>query len=335
MTEVDCPAARAQEPGPEAEDTGFVHEALYVDSVPAAVGVLTPLLSAGLDRDEPVVLACTESVTAQLLAAVGAGPRVVVLDRGTGRRRYVTALTACREMMEGKLVSGARRVHLVAEPGYWDPAADGPEPGRVEAAVNHALRNHPLSTVCLYDTSRLPARVLADGLLTHPLLRDDRGCTVNGRYLAPGEYLRGSLPGGPEPVEADLPVCEINGLFDLQALREALRATAGDTRALPPGSGGSEVLQDFMVAVNEVATNALRHGRPPVDVRVWSAPDRLVCTVSDRGRGVDDPFAGYLSPEGCGVAEGGMGLWLARQCCDRLDTMIHPWGFLVRLVSRR
>ena len=48
------------------------------------------------------------------------------------------------------------------------------------------------------------------------------------------------------------------------------------------------------MAVHEVASNGLRHGEPPVTVRVWLGPGRVVCTVTDRGHGFDDPFTGYL-----------------------------------------
>ena len=40
------------------------------------------------------------------------------------------------------------------------------------------------------------------------------------------------------------------------------------------------------MAVHEVVANGLRHGEPPVTVRVWFARGRVVCTVTDRGAGV-------------------------------------------------
>jgi anti-sigma regulatory factor (Ser/Thr protein kinase) len=81
-----------------------------------------------------------------------------------------------------------------------------------------------------------------------------------------------------------------------------------------------------------VATNGLRHGEPPVTVRAWVSPGRFVCTVTDRGAGFDDPFAGYVRGGGEDLPEGRLGLWLARQLCDEVTTSRTPEGFTARLV---
>jgi len=87
---------------------------------------------------------------------------------------------------------------------------------------------------------------------------------------------------------------------------------------------------DFVIATAEVLTNALRHGRPPVHVRLWTTPTGLVCDVTDRGEGFDNPLAGYV-PYGDDLARAG--LWLARQCCDTLDFFSTPGGFTARLTT--
>jgi anti-sigma regulatory factor (Ser/Thr protein kinase) len=80
------------------------------------------------------------------------------------------------------------------------------------------------------------------------------------------------------------------------------------------GASGS-VGTDFVLALSEIATNALVHGGPPVEARVWVGPDRLHAVVSDNGPG-PDPLVGYLpvSPS----PGGGIGLRLARQLTDHL-----------------
>jgi anti-sigma regulatory factor (Ser/Thr protein kinase) len=78
-------------------------------------------------------------------------------------------------------------------------------------------------------------------------------------------------------------------------------------------------------------TNAFRYGGPPVHVRVWTTPFRLLCTVTDCGAGADLLFAGYS--RGDVDEQTGAGLWLARQTCDRLDAYPTPGGFTVRLSS--
>lgn len=44
-------------------------------------------------------------------------------------------------------------------------------------------------------------------------------------------------------------------------------------------------LDDFVLAVNELITNAVRHGGGQGWLRMWRHPGRLVCEVADHGRG--------------------------------------------------
>jgi anti-sigma regulatory factor (Ser/Thr protein kinase) len=83
----------------------------------------------------------------------------------------------------------------------------------------------------------------------------------------------------------------------------------------------------MLVAGTEVAANAVRHGAGIAEVRVGTVDGRFVCEVIDRGRGFDDPVAGYLAPrEGTGT-----GLWVARQLTWRVEIFDSPRGFTARL----
>jgi anti-sigma regulatory factor (Ser/Thr protein kinase) len=101
------------------------------------------------------------------------------------------------------------------------------------------------------------------------------------------------------------------GLADLSRLRR-LVVEAALGAELP-----RERADRLAVAVNEIATNALVHGRPPATLRIRRERDRLVCEVSDRGAGIKDALAGRLRPSP--DALGGRGLWLARQLCDEVE----------------
>jgi anti-sigma regulatory factor (Ser/Thr protein kinase) len=87
-----------------------------------------------------------------------------------------------------------------------------------------------------------------------------------------------------------------------------------------------------------VVTNAIRYGRPPVGVRLWARSGQFVCTVTDHGDGVTDPFAGYIWPGSREhIPTRGVGLWLARRLCDRVDVFdgpTAPGGTTVRLIIR-
>jgi anti-sigma regulatory factor (Ser/Thr protein kinase) len=160
--------------------------------------------------------------------------------------------------------------------------------------------------------------VQADG---HALLNPD--------HVDAAEYLH-ELPVPAEPLEATEPLVRADSVRDLRGLRRDLAVRAADAR-LPPGS--EPALEDFLLAVDEMTTNALRHGRPPVDLRLWADADRLVCTVTDRGAGLQDPFIGYGPAHGDDLSLGGMGLWLARQLCDHVDITATADGVRVRLTT--
>ena len=76
--------------------------------------------------------------------------------------------------------------------------------------------------------------------------------------------------------------------------------------------------------------NALTHGRPPVRFRLWSAPDRIVATVTDRGDGPADPFAGLLPVSD--TCSAGLGLWLTHQLCSHVTLDTTDDGFTIRLI---
>jgi serine/threonine-protein kinase RsbW len=76
--------------------------------------------------------------------------------------------------------------------------------------------------------------------------------------------------------------------------------------------------QDFVLAAHEVATNASKHGRPPVRAQTWTKGGELVCSVVDSGAGISDPLAGWVPPPPT-TANGGWGLPIARQLCDVVE----------------
>jgi anti-sigma regulatory factor (Ser/Thr protein kinase) len=101
------------------------------------------------------------------------------------------------------------------------------------------------------------------------------------------------------------------GLADLGRVRQLIRRAALEA-GLPPAKADG-----LVVAVNEVAANALVHGRPPAVLQVWGRPREVICEISDAGPGIDDVHAGQLRPEP--DRAGGRGLWLARQLCDAFE----------------
>jgi anti-sigma regulatory factor (Ser/Thr protein kinase) len=147
------------------------------------------------------------------------------------------------------------------------------------------------------------------------------------QFRSPAEYLR-ALPVPIEPLEATPPRLTALDVTDFIALRHAVAAELGAV------DGSRDAIDDYLLAVDEMSSNAARHGRPPIALRLWTSTDRIVCTIADRGPGWDDPFAGYGPAHGEDLSRGGMGLWLARQLCDHVDITTDAEGTRVRLTLR-
>ena len=129
---------------------------------------------------------------------------------------------------------------------------------------------------------------------------------------------------------------ELDQEFDpgtLHALRakvlvQACRAGLSESRAA-----------DVVLAVHELAANAIRHGAGAGRLRVWNLVRELCCQVDDggspRSEGPARPPAGSAN----GAADAhpktlpssvpsapGHGLWLVRQVADRMSMVSGPGG---------
>jgi anti-sigma regulatory factor (Ser/Thr protein kinase) len=122
--------------------------------------------------------------------------------------------------------------------------------------------------------------------------------------------------------QAGAPVPILDQEFDsgtLYALRAAVQAHVGRA-GLSEDRVGAVVL-----AVHELAANAVAHGAGRGRLRVWDGASMLSCEVVDGGPA--DPGA---APSSEAVdpwpTEDGHGLWLVRQVADRLDLRSGPHG---------
>lgn len=109
-------------------------------------------------------------------------------------------------------------------------------------------------------------------------------------------------------------------------LRHAVASCAGEV-----GLAG-ERLDDFVLAVNELLTNAVRHGGGQGRLRLWREGGDLVCEVSDAGAGLD-PRATDRSDRPALDTPGGWGLWLVARLTDDMQVRTGADGTLVRVSS--
>jgi anti-sigma regulatory factor (Ser/Thr protein kinase) len=313
-------------PGPDPRP-GFRHDALLYDSTDELTAVAAPFLLEGLEDGDAAVIAVGPESTGPLCEAVDGDPRVLVLERhALYRSRTPTAITTFRALAAGHAAPG-RRVRVVGEVDFGASVADWAEWQRYEAVINEAFAACPLWGLCAFDTTRLPERLVEAARATHPQLRTTAGRQPNPGYVDPAGYLT-TLPVADEPLETTVPALAVDDVTDFIGLRHTVR------QRLDAVAGPADLVEDFLLAVDEMASNAVRHGRPPVGLRLWVAPGTLVCIISDAGRGWDDPFAGYGPAHGEDLSRGGMGLWLARQLCDNVAIRHDPAGVSVRLTTR-
>jgi anti-sigma regulatory factor (Ser/Thr protein kinase) len=290
----------------------------------------------GLDAGEPVVVACTDPTAELLQKALADRPQVVWAEWGdVYGDGPAAAITAVRRLGERFRTPASPVVRVVLEPFAGPDQDTWREWQRYDAVLDHQLQEaervgaEPLAVLCLCDDRRVPGPLVDAVRATHPQLQVAGHGEPNPDHVDPAEYLT-SLPVPAEPLESTEPLVRADSVRDLRGLRRDLAARAADA-SLPDGSGPA--LEDFLLAVDEMTTNALRHGRPPVDLRLWADAARLVCTVTDRGAGLQDPFIGYGPAHGDDLSLGGMGLWLARQLCDHVDITLAEDGVRVRLTT--
>jgi serine/threonine-protein kinase RsbW len=91
----------------------------------------------------------------------------------------------------------------------------------------------------------------------------------------------------------------------------------------------ADVADDFVIAVNEIATNAVRHGSPEATLRLWPAGRACRAEIRDQGHWPGAASAGAAARRP--AEHGGMGLDLARMVCDDLQIEASDAGTAVLL----
>lgn len=304
------------------------HDGLFYASDEQLLQFVVPFVRDGIAHHEAVVVVAHDS-TRKLLEPVLAdvGP-VEFVSPPQVFRRTVGAVRIYQELVQRAVERGAPRVRAISQVDFGAAGHGREENVRFEAVANLALAAQPLWNVCLYDVRRLPDELVSTSAQAHPYLVSENERWPNPDYVPPAELLRRHSQIGPYRVEAQPPDLDVRDLHavGLSRLRKDILVTASAGSVLP-----QEQIDDFLEAVNEIVTNSLVHGKGPVSIRVWVTQQRIVCTVTDRGGGFDDPLAGFLPGPMNGLPVHGAGLWLARNFTDSLDFSTTENGLTARL----
>jgi anti-sigma regulatory factor (Ser/Thr protein kinase) len=304
--------------------TGLIHRAMLYASDETFHAAALPFLTKGLDAGDSVLVVAPEPAADGLRRALGPAAGAIAFRDAphwySQPTRTIAAYSAYIADHPGT------RIRVLAEPGWpHGTSAEVAEWTRYESIVNQAFAPVDASVLCLYD-QRTTARDVLDGVLrTHPELLRETGPHANDAYLDPStvyaEVDQAPLP----PVPAHARSLPVDGI-DLGALR----AFVGD-HAERHGISSAR-LHDLLVATTEVATNAIRHGLPPVTCRTWADGGDLVVDITDAGHWVPEDLAGFLPPD---LTERvGFGLWGVRMLCPLVQLRTGPEGTHVRLRVR-
>lgn len=302
------------------------HAAGFHGSHPGLVAQLVSLVTAAQQRDEPVALAVRPITEEALRHVVGDEAELVLLgqpdgpEEGSGQTTAARRARELRELTEG----GTRAATVLTE---HISRFDGPDGGywtELDAAMNVALADLPVRLTCFFPELPLHAQILEGAMQNHPQLLVGGELRLNPEHRCPRVVLTDQPSGAPDllgPPDVRLTF----GAWQLHDVRAAVEQAIGDADYQPAHA------EDVVLAVNEVATNAVEHGGSDAELFIWTG-DGLVCEVHDRGV-LGDPLPGLQAPHSSNPK--GRGVWIARQLCDTLHIWADSAGTHVRMRATR
>ena len=89
---------------------------------------------------------------------------------------------------------------------------------------------------------------------------------------------------------------------------------------------------DFVLAVNELVANSLRHGGGVGSLRLWFDDQSVYGEVNDRGH-ITEPLVGRVRPPLPHTAS--RGLWMTNQLCELVQIRSEPGNTVVRVHMKR
>ena len=290
---------------------GFIHQALIYGSDQEFIDVALPFVEEAVAAGEPALVAVQERHVRNLHSALGGTPPGVTLF--SVDQWYETSARTRDKF--GRWVAehagSTGRVRVIGEPpwsiGHEAQVRDW---ARYEAVLNVAFAEYPVSFICPYDATVLPPEIIEHAHSTHPEIVAGGHTSGSETYEDPVEFCT-RLDSSVTRPTGDPDETISFGLTDLPDLR----GIVGDL-AMTTGLARSRA-DELVLAVNEVATNAVLHGQSPATVRIWHQEGELVFEVSDAGEGITDALAGQLAPPSASL--GGRGLWLTRLVCDAVE----------------
>ena len=303
---------------------GLHHGVLFYRSNAEFLAAVAAFAQEGVAAGEPVLVAAPgPRLDALRVGLNGCGDAVAFVDAMGVGANPARLIPAYRQFIDAH---PGRRIRLTGElmwPGRT--AGEVGEIARHEALVNLAFAGVPISICCLYGAGAVDDAVSADIERAHPVLIREGHQHASEHYPCPGLFPSCDQPLPSPPGTVTL--LAFDDVDDLPAVRQHVHDHA-DRSGLPDMR-----IDDLVVAVHELVSNALVHGGGLGVLRVWNdgTSGTLTCEVAGPGH-ITDPLAGrHFVPASAGGAHG---LWLVNQLCDLVQLRSHTTGTTVRVHMR-
>jgi anti-sigma regulatory factor (Ser/Thr protein kinase) len=295
----------------------FAHPALFYSDEDSYIDGTVPFVMEGLASAEPVAVAVPSTNLELLKEALSGFAHLVTFidmaDTGRNPGRIIPELRAFADRHRGA-------VRIISEP-VWDLRTDVEYPACAlhEALVNYAFSGRDVSILCPYSITTLTHDILADAEKTHPVVIDASGHRPSDHFHPARVVVAAhSLP---LPIPSDAASTSV-GAGAMAAVRTFARE-----QAVKLGLTHDRV-DDFALAVTELATNSVRHGGGESTVRVWAEPKSIVCQVNDNGH-ITDVLAGRTPVHA--NEPGGRGLLLVNRLADLVRTQTTSSGTAIQV----
>ena len=298
----------------------FVHPALLYRDAGEYLAGTVPFIQDGLAAGEPVAVAVPAPNLALLRDALGSDAnRVQLRDMAVAGRNPGRILPMV--LLPFANAHAGRRVRIIGEP-IWPgrSLAEYPACAQHEALINAAFEGRQATILCPYDITGLDPDWVADAYRTHPVMLTPTRRWDSPAYTDPVAVAAEFNHPLPEPPAGTASITI--DFFTLRAARHFVieqASWAGLT---------ADRIQELALAVNELATNSVRHGGGTGELAVWVQDGHLICQLSDRGS-LNNPLAGRIpAPR---EAPGGRGLLMVNQLCDLVRIHTTAGGTTIRI----
>jgi anti-sigma regulatory factor (Ser/Thr protein kinase) len=304
----------------------FSHEAFLYSGLAEFAAGTTSFIRQGLEGGEEVLVILDPAKIALLQRVLGDDPpRVRFEDMNEVGLNPARIIPVWRDFVNEQTRMG-RRFRGIGEPISLSRGASAlVECQRHESLLNLAFDGTPAWRLQgPYDVGTLPEDVIDEALRSHPIVRFEGG--DESRSATYRDLASVAAPFGtplPEPtVTPEVAKFDKGSLSDVRVFAR--------TCAVAMGLSATKAA-DLVLALNEVATNSLRHGGGEGELRMWKENGSVIGEIRDAGR-IDRPHIGRERPVP-GQA-GGLGVWLANQLCDLVQIRTFHDGSVVRIHMR-